>query len=408
MVSYHGKHLMTTIESVALRRTRGMRDLLPSSMRAFRRVEDAFRSAASHWGYSEVRTPTLESYSLFTAAGALTPQMLSRVYSFLDWDGWSGERVVLRPDSTVPVARAAAEADLPMPARLFYVQNRFRFEEGDADREDWQCGIEYLEAPPLLGELETALIACETLEALGMAPVVHLSHVGVAQALLEAAGPADRDVHDAVVAQGLEALRPLVADNARLTAVLEAALQPAANEILIENVSALAEGLHPKLDEALQDLRSVAAGLRESGRSIVLELGMPSDFEYYTGVVFEFESEGSMWGRGGRYALPAPIRQDTACGLALEAGALAARLAEAGTEPVLVAVVPAAPADLSRAIAVARALHRSGVEAALEPDGATTAVKVRVSGDVLEAVSGGKTKQVSGIEDVVALVLQQK
>jgi len=80
------------------RSARGMSDMLPRDMRAFRRVEDAFRTAASRWGYGEVRTPTLESYSLFTEAGALTTDMLSRIYTFLDWDGWSGERVVLRPD----------------------------------------------------------------------------------------------------------------------------------------------------------------------------------------------------------------------------------------------------------------------------------------------------------------------
>ena len=46
-----------------------MRDLLPTDMRAFRRVEDAFRAATSRWGYEEVRTPTIETYSLFTVAG---------------------------------------------------------------------------------------------------------------------------------------------------------------------------------------------------------------------------------------------------------------------------------------------------------------------------------------------------
>jgi histidyl-tRNA synthetase len=109
---------MTTIDVPPTQRSKGMRDLLPAEMRAFRRVEDAFRAAASRWGYEEIRTPTIETYSLFTAAGALTPQMLSRVYSFLDWDGWSGERVVLRPDSTIPVARAVTEAALAMPARV--------------------------------------------------------------------------------------------------------------------------------------------------------------------------------------------------------------------------------------------------------------------------------------------------
>jgi len=86
-----------------------MRDLLPADMVKFRRVEEVFRRCSSRWGYDEVRTPTLEYIHLFTAVGTLTPGMLGRVYSFLDWDGWSGERVVLRPEGTIPIARLYTE-----------------------------------------------------------------------------------------------------------------------------------------------------------------------------------------------------------------------------------------------------------------------------------------------------------
>jgi Na+/phosphate symporter len=41
-------------------------------MRAFRRIEDAFRASAHRWAYDEIRTPTIETYSLFTAAGTIT------------------------------------------------------------------------------------------------------------------------------------------------------------------------------------------------------------------------------------------------------------------------------------------------------------------------------------------------
>ena len=48
-----------------------------------------------------------------------------RVYSFLDWDGWSGERVVLRPDSTIPTARLYVESlDGGRVAKLFYTPER--------------------------------------------------------------------------------------------------------------------------------------------------------------------------------------------------------------------------------------------------------------------------------------------
>src|SRR5690242_14985432 len=91
-------------------RVRGMRDLLPGAMNRFRRVERAFREELLSWGYEEVRTPVIERLHLFTSAGTLSPHLLDRVYSFLDWDGWSGERVVLRPDSTIPAARVYAES----------------------------------------------------------------------------------------------------------------------------------------------------------------------------------------------------------------------------------------------------------------------------------------------------------
>src|SRR3970040_1972343 len=89
-------------------RCRGMWDLLPGDMFRFRRLAQAFRAVCLGGGYQEVRTPTIEYLHLFTAAGTLSPQMLGRVYSFLDWDGWSGERVVLRAGSTSPAGRLYA------------------------------------------------------------------------------------------------------------------------------------------------------------------------------------------------------------------------------------------------------------------------------------------------------------
>ncbi|HIE17777.1 MAG TPA: ATP phosphoribosyltransferase regulatory subunit, partial [Dehalococcoidia bacterium] len=94
---------------MASQKCKGARDLLPRDTKAFRFIEELFRKSCASWGYQEVRTPTLEYLHLFTAAGTLTPHMLSKVYSFLDWDGWSGERVVLRPDGTIPVARLYVE-----------------------------------------------------------------------------------------------------------------------------------------------------------------------------------------------------------------------------------------------------------------------------------------------------------
>jgi histidyl-tRNA synthetase len=401
---------MTFVQFPATQRSRGMRDWLPADMRAFRRVEDAFRGAASRWGYQEIRTPTIETYSLFTAAGGLSPQMLSRVYSFLDWDGWSGERVVLRPDSTIPVARAAAEAELPVPARLFYVQNVFRFSPSGEDREDWQCGIEYLGAPPPVGDVEVAAIACEILDHLGLQPEVRLAHVGITRAVIDLVARDEEDARrwlDAAAAEGLAAIRP-VNGQGQLAAFIEVATRPRGSLPLLQNLQAIAATCLPAALPALQELASVAGALAAAGRPVEIDLAMPRDFEYYSGVVFEFASGGESWGGGGRYTPSAPGSPATACGLGLEAARLAAHVSASTRPPLVVTIVPANSDDLGRALAVARALHRSHIPAALELAPGLSQVSVTVHGERLVARTPAGERELRQLDELVTLLIQQK
>src|SRR4030043_470739 len=111
-----------------IQRCKGMRDMSPAEMAVFHLVEEICRDCFLKWGYQEVRTPTIEYLHLFTSAGTLTPGMLGKVYSFLNWDGWSGERVVLRPEGTIPVARMYAEKMQGQGlGRLFYARHMFSF-----------------------------------------------------------------------------------------------------------------------------------------------------------------------------------------------------------------------------------------------------------------------------------------
>jgi histidyl-tRNA synthetase len=169
------------------KRCKGNRDLLPQDMESFRNVEEAFRSSCLQWGYEEIRTPTLEYLHLFTSTGTLTPSMLGRVYSFLDWDGWSGERVVLRPDGTIPTARLYIESlNQASPAKLFYVENIFSFEEtGKESRERWQCGAEMLGSTSPSADVELIMLAQEVLRRLGIGgTTLCLSHAGLIRSML--------------------------------------------------------------------------------------------------------------------------------------------------------------------------------------------------------------------------------
>jgi histidyl-tRNA synthetase len=390
-----------------------MRDLLPPEMRAFRRVEDAFRAAAQRWGYGEVRTPTLEGYGLLTEAGALTPEMLSRVYSFLDWDGWSGERVVLRPDSTVPVARAVAENALALPARLFYVQSSFRFSATGADSETWQCGLEYIGAGQLLADIEVAAIGFEVLDSVVPGSALYLSHAGFARGvveLLESAGiSVPSEIGDAITAHGLQALADITKSVPAASTIVELAGRPSADVALLANIAAVAGDTSRRLTAAIEESATIAAALQASGRAVILDVGLSPDFGYYTGPIFEFRRDGRLWGRGGRYELAPSLGGHSATGLGLDATALASAVPADGTLSSIVAVVPARPNDFGRAIEVARTLHRNDIPAALLAAPAeSSAMTVVVRDGVMEAHTPEGVVQIETLDRLLPLLFQFK
>ena len=384
-----------------------MRDLLPDEMRAFRRVADAFREAAQNWGYEEIRTPTIESYSLFTAAGALSPEMLAGAYTFLDWDGWSGERVMLRYDSTIPVVRAALAAEIELPARLSYLQSVFRGAEG----EEWQCGIEYLGAPAVVGDLEVAAVAANTLDALGLPVELRLSHAGVARAAIEAAGLTDvlarRALFDEVAGSGLAAVRGAFAEQPQALAFIDTALAGAGDLALVDNLSALARTGMAAAVAPLAELREVAAALSDGGRAVSIDFTLPLDFEYYSGVTWELRGGDAPWGRGGRYEPVGPGTPESACGLALDLNRFVAKFRGTAGRRAVVPILAEREEDLSSALDLARSLHRHGIAAALGETHASP-IRLSVGANGVTATGPDVAKQRATLDEVVQLVLQHK
>ncbi|MSQ42298.1 MAG: ATP phosphoribosyltransferase regulatory subunit [Dehalococcoidia bacterium] len=289
-------------------RAPGMRDVGPEEMARFRRVERVFLEVSARRGYREIRTPTLEPLHLFTAAGALSPQLLDRVYSFLDWDGWSGERVVLRPDGTVPAVRWYEEqrAAQSGPARLCYVQPVFRFAPGDAARELWQCGIELLGLPAPEGDAELLLLARELLLALGLDDLRYeLAHPGLVRAALGAAGleaaaqaaTYDRLLDgDRTVTEELAVRFPAVASALRLLFGVDGDAVG-----YLANLRAALLPLAPAAAAPIAELEAAARALDAAGCPYALRPGTARNFEYYTGVTFSLSAAGEPCVSGGRY-----------------------------------------------------------------------------------------------------------
>jgi histidyl-tRNA synthetase len=284
-----------------------MRDLLPDEMDRLRMAEDAFASACRAWGYREIRTPVIEPLHLFTSAGTLSPQTLDRVYSFLDWDGWSGERVVLRPDSTIPAARLYAERlDGGRVAKLFYNQNVFRFTDDGSSREEWQCGVELIGDTGRPGDVELVLLALEALKPLKLPDVkVRLSHAGIVRAVLAAAGMAadeqsaayDRLLDgDLTVVDEVEARVPQLNAPLRLLFAVEGG-----GSGYIANLRGPLTAAIPALAPAFDDLAFVVAALEARGVTPLVQAVLARSFEYYSGLVVKIEAGGQRVVTGGRY-----------------------------------------------------------------------------------------------------------
>ena len=306
---------------------KGMQDLLPNDMLSFRRIEDTFRTCCRNWGYQEVRTPTLEYLHLFTATGTLTPDMLSKVYSFLDWDGWSGERVVLRPDGTIPVARLYIDDLIEQESiRLFYVTNIFSFEgTGKKSRERWQCGAEFFGGTKFAPDVEMILLAAEVIRKLGLRDVkLQLSHAGLVGALLKEfrLSPAEEaKITDRILEGHWEALakaRPTSPEIERLMAAL-LRLKGKSSSYL-RNVRASFPKASPDFKSSLEDFVSVTTLLDNLGHNYEIDIAAMHGFEYYTGICFQFMAGGEKIGGGGRYDKLVPLMDGgniPACGFAL-------------------------------------------------------------------------------------------
>jgi histidyl-tRNA synthetase len=285
-------------------RCKGMRDLFPSDMEKFRLINERFREACLKWGYEEVRTPTLEYLHLFTSAGTLTPNMLGKVYSFLDWDGWSGERVVLRPDATIPVARLYIESlSQKELAKLFYIANTFIFEEtGKKNREKWQFGAELIGIGSPMADVELIALALDVLHRLGLRNVeLRLSHAGLTRGILQKLGLNSEQQHqifDRLLDGDESVLSQIKAEKPELAPLL--ALQGKSSGFVKNLASSLALDL-PELKPQIDDFVFIADTLNSLGHNYQIDIASVRGFEYYTGVIFHLMVNDEKVGGGGRY-----------------------------------------------------------------------------------------------------------
>jgi histidyl-tRNA synthetase len=288
-----------------IQRCKGMRDLLPDDMLTFRRVVGTCRDCFVKWGYREVRTPTIEYLHLFTSAGTLTPTMLGKVYSFLDWDGWSGERVVLRPDGTIPVARLYNEKMQGL-AKLFYTANMFSFETGEGNRERWQCGVELIGAGSAIADAELMALSMEIISKLGLKGVeLRLSHAGLLKAILaklKLPPEEQQKVLDSILDGDTSVLAKVKKEAPELGKALLPLLNLQGQSVeFLRSQRALLQKMMPGITSSLDEFLKAVSILDDLGIKYQINIASGTGFEYYTGIIFQLFMGKEPIGRGGRY-----------------------------------------------------------------------------------------------------------
>ena len=370
-----------------VQKCKGTRDLSPQEMSRFRLIEGAFRDCCLKWGYEEVRTPTVEYLHLFTSTGTLTPSMLGKVYSFLDWDGWSGERVVLRPDGTIPIARLyidSIEEGLQFShrglAKLFYVANVFIFEEtGKETREKWQCGAELIGASSTTADVELIILALEVLKKLKIGGIeLRLSHAGLIRALLAKLGlsPGEQTrIFDQILDGNTEVLARLKPREPELGKALSLLLDlKGKSSGFIKNLRALFTQNLSELEPPLDDFINIVELLEALGYSYQIDIASGRGFEYYTGMMFQLFRGKEKIGGGGRYDALIPLmggREVPASGFALYLDPLLnlvkpETLAKPVAQKILVRVKPSQPEAVKQGFNIATCLHDAGFMAEVQ------------------------------------------
>lgn len=165
-----------------IQKPRGTMDILPEEVSSFVQIENTAREVAADFGFREIRFPTFESTELFSrGVGDSTDVVQKEMYTFTDREGRS---LTLRPEGTASVARSMIEngrCSRPMPERLFYLINCFRYEKPQAgrSREFFQFGAEFFGSASPLADASLISLADEVISRLDIKDVsLHINSIG--------------------------------------------------------------------------------------------------------------------------------------------------------------------------------------------------------------------------------------
>ena len=286
----------------------GFTDQLPEICAFKREAEGKLRAVFTGAGYNEIETPGVEYCDIYTSTNLLKAEDL---YKFCDQ---KGRLLCARYDGTVPAVRFAANLykDEPLPLRLCYVENMYRFNQMGGGKQSGftQGGVEFMGAAGAEAEGEVIALAIESALAIGVKDLqISIGQVRFFDGLAIQFGLSD---------EAKDAIRKAIAQKDSVTVesvAKESGLDAKDTETLLMLIEC--QGGIEVIDQfegrvtsecskaALDNLRELVAIMDEYGYSkyISIDLGLIGSEDYYTGVIFKgftYEVGFPIIG-GGRY-----------------------------------------------------------------------------------------------------------
>ncbi len=287
----------------------GTKDLLFGECIVRRKIENDLLDLFKSRGYSEIITPGLEFFDVFSLNSRYFPQ--ENMYKLTDN---KGRLMVMRPDSTMPIARVAATRlrDAALPLKLCYDQPVYRTEPALKGRSDEivQAGIELIGSEQKIADLEVISTAVDSLRSCGMEFSLEIGHIGIFKALAEKLQATEREtesIRKLIENKNFPALNDLLDSSFGVNSIT-AALKKLPALFGGEEVFEKAEQLMPddKILVILEELKQIYLDTVElcgGEGTITVDLGLVNKTDYYTGIIIKgyLQGHGDEVLSGGRY-----------------------------------------------------------------------------------------------------------
>ena len=288
----------------------GVRDIYNDECEKKLILQDDLLKVQKQYGYHPIQTPTFEFFDTFGREIGTTPS--KDLYKFFDREG---NTLVLRPDITPSIARCAAMyfSEENMPIRLCYMGNTFLNNSSYQGRlkESTQLGAELLGDSSVDADAEIIAMVIDCLKKAGLKEFqLSVGHAEFFRGLTDAAGlneEQEEELHDLIsnknyfgVTEFAETLN--LNDNLKALFGMLGNLYTGADELQTAKKYAAA---YPRILTAIERLEELHQVLKIYGidKYVSVELGIVSNYQYYTGIIFAGYTFGSGEPivKGGRY-----------------------------------------------------------------------------------------------------------